>query len=220
MKSSSPVSPLSARNQADGTPSALAGDNDHAELRNWSAACRQRDCNAARSGLPPPLRLLVPLFVLGAVLPPLRAQTSAADALQRALHFADLYNWSDAAGEFTEAEKLFLAAGDQRNALFARLGKTRSTAEQRNLPSTSAELGAELDTNPGAQRARPAEGPWLRSIGIFAVVPGVLSCHCLWLGVARLEHPRLPGDRGSSVLHGHPGRLSGYADDRSPRVHP
>src|SRR5262249_18991311 len=69
-------------------------------------------------------------------------------ALQRALHFADVYNWSDAAREFSEAEKLFLAAGDQRNALFARLSKIRSTAEQRNLPSTSAELGTELDTNP------------------------------------------------------------------------
>jgi hypothetical protein len=33
---------------------------------------------------------------------------------RRALHLADLYNWADAAPAFTEAEKLFAAAGDQQ----------------------------------------------------------------------------------------------------------
>ena len=149
MNSSSSLGALCAKDQFDTTPSALSGDESgHAKLPNRSAILGPRDCNVLRVSLPAPLRLLAPLFVMGAVLLPLRAQPSATDALQRALHFADLYNWTDAAEEFSEAEKLFLAAGDQRNALFARLGKIRSTAEQRNLPSTSAELGTELDTNP------------------------------------------------------------------------
>src|SRR5215472_15389860 len=149
MNSSSSGGALCAKDQFGTTPSAFPGDeNDHAKLPNRSAILRLPDCNVLRVSLPAPLRLLAPLFVMGAVLLPLRAQPSAADALQRALHFADVYNWSDAAREFSEAEKLFLAAGDQRNALFARLGTIRSTAEQRNLPSTSAELGTELDTNP------------------------------------------------------------------------
>ncbi|HXI43584.1 MAG TPA: CHAT domain-containing protein [Bryobacteraceae bacterium] len=90
------------------------------------------------------------LFVLGAVLLPLRAQRqpSATNALQHALHLADLYNWSDAAEDFEDAEKMFLAAGDQRNALYARLGKLRSNIQQRELPETSAQLAAELDSEP------------------------------------------------------------------------
>src|ERR1700674_2961081 len=90
-------------------------------------------------------------FLLGAVLLPLNAQQpqpSASEVLQHALHLADLYNWDDAGPEFSKAEKMFVAAGDQRNALYARLGKIRSTIEQRSLPVTSAELAADLDTNP------------------------------------------------------------------------
>jgi CHAT domain-containing protein len=68
--------------------------------------------------------------------------------LTKALHFADLYNWSDAAPLFVEAEKLFTARGDQRNSLYSHLGVIRSTMEQRNLPETSAELGELLETNP------------------------------------------------------------------------
>src|SRR5262249_12326486 len=77
-------------------------------------------------------------------------QRPAADALQRALHLADLYDWADAGPDFTEAEKGFLAAGDQRNALYARLGKIRANAatEQRALPEIAAQLAAELETNP------------------------------------------------------------------------
>ncbi len=91
------------------------------------------------------------LLFLGAALLPLNAQQkqqSASETLQHALHLADLYNWADAAQQFSEAEKMFVVAGDQRNALYARLGKIRSTIEQRSLPVTSAQLAAELDTNP------------------------------------------------------------------------
>jgi hypothetical protein len=41
------------------------------------------------------------------------------EVLNHALHLADLYNWDDAASDFAEAEKMFLALGDQRNALYA-----------------------------------------------------------------------------------------------------
>src|SRR5260370_12961517 len=69
----------------------------------------------------------------------------AKELLARALHLADLYNWADAAPAFTEAEKLFAAAGDQRNALYARLGRIRSNVEreQQALPMVSAQLADE-----------------------------------------------------------------------------
>jgi CHAT domain-containing protein len=43
---------------------------------------------------------------------------------------------------------MFVAAGDQRNALYAKLGRIRSTLDQRSLPAISAQLGAELERNP------------------------------------------------------------------------
>ena len=68
--------------------------------------------------------------------------------LDRALHLADLYNWDDARADFASAEKAFLTAGDERNALYARLGRIRSTVDQRSLPATAAELASELENNP------------------------------------------------------------------------
>jgi len=100
----------------------------------------------------------VALLLLGSSVPPLRAQReprSASEVLQHALHLADLYNWSDAAEDFGDAENLFLASGDQRNALYARLGKIRSSADQRSLPVLSVQLAEELDTNPLLQTDKP-----------------------------------------------------------------
>ncbi len=90
------------------------------------------------------------LFLLMLALLPLRPQErrTAQDMLQHALHLADLYNWDDAGKEFADAEKLFLAAGDQRNALYAKLGRIRSAVDQRALPPTAAELASELENNP------------------------------------------------------------------------
>src|SRR5256885_173386 len=68
--------------------------------------------------------------------------------LKKALHLGDLYNWADAASMFTEAEQLYAARRDNRNALHAHLGRIRSTMEQLSLPEVSEELGAELDKNP------------------------------------------------------------------------
>src|SRR5260370_42598828 len=77
-------------------------------------------------------------------------QLQAREVLARALHLADLYNWADAAPAFTEAEQLFVAAGGQRNALYAKLGRIRSNIErdQHTLPSISAQLGDALNDNP------------------------------------------------------------------------
>jgi CHAT domain-containing protein len=73
---------------------------------------------------------------------------SAAARMQHALRLADLYNWVDAGPDFAEAERLFQAAGDRRNALYARLGLIRSTSEQHPLPETSAQLAKDLESNP------------------------------------------------------------------------
>ena len=68
--------------------------------------------------------------------------------LRKALHLGDLYNWADGASFFTEAERLYAARGDNRNALYAHLGRIRSTMEQLSLPEVSEELEVELDKNP------------------------------------------------------------------------
>jgi tetratricopeptide (TPR) repeat protein len=77
-------------------------------------------------------------------------QPGAKEVLARAQHLADLYNWADAAPAFTEAEELFVAAGDQRNAFYAKLGRIRANIErdQQALPVVSAQLAEALDDNP------------------------------------------------------------------------
>ena len=93
----------------------------------------------------------ITLFLISASLIPRLAaqpQPAAAEKLQHALRLADLYNWADAGPDFAEAERLFLAAGDQKNALYARLGVIRSNSEQHPLPETSAQLAKDLESNP------------------------------------------------------------------------
>src|SRR4051812_336098 len=74
-------------------------------------------------------------------------QLQAKELLARALRLADLYNWADAAPAFAEAEQLFTRAGDQRNALYAKLGRIRSNIEreQGTLPMVSAQLAEALE---------------------------------------------------------------------------
>jgi CHAT domain-containing protein len=90
------------------------------------------------------------LSLLAVALPTLRAQDRQApqEILHHAVHLADIYNWDDAGKDFAESERMFLAVGDQRNALYAKLGRIRSTADQRALPATAAQLASELDNNP------------------------------------------------------------------------
>src|SRR6266704_272125 len=96
-------------------------------------------------------RVAAGLFLCGAVCIFSHAQATADDPdvlLKQALRYGDLYNWADAASLFTRAEQLYSARGDSRNALYAHLGRLRSTMEQLSLPEVSEELGVELDKNP------------------------------------------------------------------------
>src|SRR5687768_3675472 len=93
--------------------------------------------------------------VLGVLATAVTGVTSANQAdpqtlLRTALRLSDLYNWHGAAVEFTEAERLFTLAGNERGALHARLGRLRATVEQneRGLLALSSELADELETNP------------------------------------------------------------------------
>jgi hypothetical protein len=77
-------------------------------------------------------------------------QREPKEILAHAIHLADLYNWDDAGAELAEAERLFLAAGDQRDALYAKLGRIRSNSDsgQESLPSVATELADALDGDP------------------------------------------------------------------------
>jgi hypothetical protein len=92
-----------------------------------------------------PIALLIAFSACGEA-----QQFQAKEVFARALHLADLYSWADAAPSFTEAEQLFIAAGDQRNALYAKLGRIRSNIErdQHTFPSIAAQLGDSLDDDP------------------------------------------------------------------------
>jgi CHAT domain-containing protein len=76
------------------------------------------------------------------------ANDGAEITLQRALHFADLYNWHASRPYFTEAQQLFEAAGDKRNALYAHLGAIRAGADPAPITELSYRLAQELATNP------------------------------------------------------------------------
>ena len=77
-------------------------------------------------------------------------QTVAMELLSKALRLADFYNWADAAPAFAEAETLFVRAGDERNAMYAKLGRIRSNIErdQQILPLVAAQLGDALANDP------------------------------------------------------------------------
>src|SRR5437879_3593043 len=96
-------------------------------------------------------RLALLIFLCGAACTFAQAQTTADDPdalMNKALQLGDLYTWADAAPLFTQAEQLYAARSDNRNALHAHLGRIRSTMEQLSLPGVSEELGAALDKNP------------------------------------------------------------------------
>jgi CHAT domain-containing protein len=76
------------------------------------------------------------------------ANDEAETPLQRALHFADLYNWHASRPYFTEAQQLFEAAGDKRNALYAHFGAIRAGADLAPITELSYKLAQELATNP------------------------------------------------------------------------
>jgi len=76
------------------------------------------------------------------------ANDEAETPLQRALYFADLYNWHASRPYFTKAQQLFEAAGDKRNALYAHFGAIRAGADAAPITELSYGLAQELATNP------------------------------------------------------------------------
>lgn len=102
-------------------------------------------------------RVVILMLVGAAVSVSIRAKAPSDDPdalLKRALHFGDLYNWADAGPLFASAEELYAGRGDRRNALYAHLGRIRSTMEQVSLPEVSQELENELESNPLLQSDR------------------------------------------------------------------
>jgi CHAT domain-containing protein len=95
------------------------------------------------------LRIVLFLGLLAGALSSAGMADDTADTLlQRGLYFSDLYNWRAALPYFTESRQMFEAAGDKRNALYARLGAIRAGAEPAPLPKLSYMLDQELVANP------------------------------------------------------------------------
>src|SRR4051794_3391073 len=81
------------------------------------------------------------------VCPQVQGTESAQEVLNRALYYADLYNWHAAGPLFQRAEQKFRAAGDRRNQLYAQIGVLRaSTAPP--LPVRSQYLADQLADSP------------------------------------------------------------------------
>src|SRR5215471_20372645 len=91
----------------------------------------------------------IALIVLASAIGNAHAQT-AADVLAEADRLAWLKNWSRAEPLFSEAEELFTAAGDERNALYARISAIRGRLPQLRLIEVSQLLSDYLD-NPIVQ---------------------------------------------------------------------
>ena len=65
------------------------------------------------------------------------------------MYFADLYNWTAATPYFIKSERLFAAAGDRRNALYAHVGAMRENGPRRtSLPELSSELDRQIKSDP------------------------------------------------------------------------
>ncbi len=91
--------------------------------------------------------------LLGTALAPLAILTSATCAfaateadrlLKEANRYAWVYNFGRAGPLFAEAEKLYAADGDKRNALYAGIGRLRSEWESLAFPDVSRYLADQL----------------------------------------------------------------------------
>jgi CHAT domain-containing protein/tetratricopeptide (TPR) repeat protein len=73
------------------------------------------------------------------------ATTEAVEALNRAEHFVLLRNWTAAEPFYATAEQQFSAAGDEENAMFARISRLRGQLPQIPLLKASHQLAALLE---------------------------------------------------------------------------
>src|SRR3954466_461731 len=84
---------------------------------------RSVDCDGCLSFLSLLMRfvpvLIVAALSISAFPPHSREPEPAQEVLDRALHYADLYNWHAAGPLFERAEQMFRAAGEHRNELYA-----------------------------------------------------------------------------------------------------
>src|SRR5262245_14689485 len=78
------------------------------------------------------------------------SQDDPLEILKEADHFAWVRNWSRAEPLFARAEQLFHERGDERNAIYARVGKLRGELPRLPIQQTSNQL-AELLDNPLVQ---------------------------------------------------------------------
>jgi len=92
--------------------------------------------------------LLIVALLLAASSSAVLADDTADTLLQRALYLSNLYNWRAARSYFTRSQQLFEAAGDKRDALYARLGAIRAGADPAPIPELSYMLDQELAANP------------------------------------------------------------------------
>src|SRR3989441_10187700 len=90
------------------------------------------------------LVLVLTLFIQSGS-PALPAQDNPVVVLQEADRLAWLKNWTRAEPLFTRAEQLFLDRGDQRNALYATVGKLRGQLSRLPIEQTSNQLETLLE---------------------------------------------------------------------------
>ncbi len=82
------------------------------------------------------------LTVLGTAV---QAAAEPSHLLQEADRLAWLRAWTAAAPLYAEAERQFVKSGDQRNALYARIGHLRAQLPRLAVPDVSAQLEEYLD---------------------------------------------------------------------------
>lgn len=125
---------------------------------------------------------------LGPLTAQLRPGTNdeANSLLKRALHFADLYNWHASGSYFTQAQGLFEASGDKRDAFYAYLGSVRSGIDPAPITELSSQLTQELATNPILQSDKELRMFCLIVKGDFDGEIDVLSMRRDWTEVATI----------------------------------
>jgi len=90
-------------------------------------------------------RLAIAVVIVASAIGNAHAQT-ATDILAEADRLAWLKNWSRAEPLFSKAEEMFTAAGDERNALYARISAIRGRLPQLRLIEVSQTLSDYLNT--------------------------------------------------------------------------
>lgn len=84
------------------------------------------------------------IFVLGTLACGYAYAQSAAELILRADRLADQANWFKAAPLYAEAEKLFHVNGNQRDELYAKLGRLRGDVQKGSYKATRSEVVQEL----------------------------------------------------------------------------